>query len=131
MARHPRHHPFAEPPRQTAHSFQHEESPALGMAMRGAGENEPYFSASSSNMNNMNIVPGAITFQNIDEMTKVCVSQPKSAICLGIYFIYIYIFFKLSHTEIGAQSTRHTGIHHRGGGAAGARQQGLAVYSGK
>lgn len=61
---------FAEPPRQTAHSFKHEESPALGMAMRGEGENEPYFSASSSNMN-MNIVPGAITFQNIDEMTKV------------------------------------------------------------
>jgi len=34
------------------------------------GEEEPYFSASSSNMN-MKIVPGAVTFQNIDEMTKV------------------------------------------------------------
>jgi len=55
---------FLEPPRQPGHSHKHEET--LGLV---DGE-EPYFSASSSNMN-MKIVPGAVTFQNIDEMTKV------------------------------------------------------------
>lgn len=61
---------FTEPPRQTSHSHKHEEA-AHGFAMgMGDGEELPYFSASSSNMN-MRIVPGAVTFQNIDEMTKV------------------------------------------------------------
>lgn len=73
---------FAEPPRQTAHSFKHEESP-------GERENEPYFSASSSNMN-MNIVPGAITFQNIDEMTKVrWMRVPNYVGCIYIYYIFL------------------------------------------
>jgi len=62
---------FTEPPRQTAHSHKHEESLGMGMGIGlGDGEELPYFSASSSNMN-MRIVPGAVTFQNIDEMTKV------------------------------------------------------------
>lgn len=36
---------------------------------REEDEETPYFSASSWNMR---IVPGAVTFPNIDEMTKVC-----------------------------------------------------------
>ncbi|KAH8322904.1 hypothetical protein KR059_010319 [Drosophila kikkawai] len=63
----------AEPPRQTGHSHKHEE--ALGPV---EGE-EPYFSASSSNMN-MKIVPGAVTFQNIDEMTKKSALNPPGTL---------------------------------------------------
>ncbi|XP_017842790.1 collagen alpha-1(XVIII) chain isoform X5 [Drosophila busckii] len=59
----------AEPPRQTAHSHKHEEALGMGMGMGLGSEELPYLSASSSNMN-MRIVPGAVTFQNIDEMTK-------------------------------------------------------------
>ncbi|XP_070142153.1 collagen alpha-1(XVIII) chain isoform X6 [Drosophila kikkawai] len=62
-----------EPPRQTVHSHKHEE--ALGPV---EGE-EPYFSASSSNMN-MKIVPGAVTFQNIDEMTKKSALNPPGTL---------------------------------------------------
>ncbi|XP_064547486.1 collagen alpha-1(XV) chain isoform X6 [Drosophila montana] len=62
-----------EPPRQTAHSHKHEESPL------GIGEELPYFSASSSNMN-MRIVPGAVTFQNIDEMTKKSALSPPGTL---------------------------------------------------
>ncbi|KAH8397540.1 hypothetical protein KR222_009100, partial [Zaprionus bogoriensis] len=79
----------AEPPRQTAHSHKHEDGPALSMgagmgmgmgigAMR-EGEELPYFSASSSNMN-MRIVPGAVTFQNIDEMTKKSALSPPGTL---------------------------------------------------
>ncbi|KAH8239973.1 hypothetical protein KR032_009864 [Drosophila birchii] len=63
----------AETPRQTGHSHKHEE--ALGPV---EGE-EPYFSASSSNMN-MKIVPGAVTFQNIDEMTKKSALNPPGTL---------------------------------------------------
>ncbi|XP_032592254.1 collagen alpha-1(XVIII) chain isoform X2 [Drosophila grimshawi] len=70
-----------EPPRQTAHSHKHEESPLgveLGMGL-GDGEELPYLSASSSNMN-MRIVPGAVTFQNIDEMTKKSALSPPGTL---------------------------------------------------
>ncbi|BFF96763.1 collagen alpha-1(XVIII) chain [Drosophila madeirensis] len=63
----------AEAPRQPGHSHKHEE--ALGPAV---GE-EPYFSASSSNIN-MKIVPGAVTFQNIDEMTKKSALNPPGTL---------------------------------------------------
>ncbi|KAH8297524.1 hypothetical protein KR054_001117 [Drosophila jambulina] len=63
----------AETPRQAGHSHKHEE--ALGPV---EGE-EPYFSASSSNMN-MKIVPGAVTFQNIDEMTKKSALNPPGTL---------------------------------------------------
>nr|NP_001163363.1 multiplexin, isoform L [Drosophila melanogaster]ACZ94634.1 multiplexin, isoform L [Drosophila melanogaster] len=62
-----------EPPRQPGHSHKHEET--LGLV---DGE-EPYFSASSSNMN-MKIVPGAVTFQNIDEMTKKSALNPPGTL---------------------------------------------------
>ncbi|XP_022216757.1 collagen alpha-1(XV) chain isoform X7 [Drosophila obscura] len=62
-----------EAPRQPGHSHKHEE--ALGPAV---GE-EPYFSASSSNIN-MKIVPGAVTFQNIDEMTKKSALNPPGTL---------------------------------------------------
>ncbi|KAL7732414.1 hypothetical protein ACLKA6_004385 [Drosophila palustris] len=71
-----------EPPRQTAHSHKHEESLGIGMGMgmgMGDGEELPYFSASSSNMN-MRIVPGAVTFQNIDEMTKKSAFSPPGTL---------------------------------------------------
>ncbi|XP_070063987.1 collagen alpha-1(XV) chain isoform X6 [Drosophila virilis] len=69
----------AEPPRQTAHSHKHEESPlGIGLGL-GDGEELPYFSASSSNMN-MRIVPGAVTFQNIDEMTKKSALSPPGTL---------------------------------------------------
>ncbi|XP_023173333.2 collagen alpha-1(XV) chain isoform X2 [Drosophila hydei] len=68
-----------EPPRQTSHSHKHEEA-AHGFAMgMGDGEELPYFSASSSNMN-MRIVPGAVTFQNIDEMTKKSALSPPGTL---------------------------------------------------
>ncbi|XP_030572386.1 collagen alpha-1(XV) chain isoform X8 [Drosophila novamexicana] len=68
-----------EPPRQTAHSHKHEESPlGIGLGL-GDGEELPYFSASSSNMN-MRIVPGAVTFQNIDEMTKKSALSPPGTL---------------------------------------------------
>nr|AEL31276.1 multiplexin collagen isoform Ap2 [Drosophila melanogaster] len=57
---------------------------SLRESLRGApgglvdGE-EPYFSASSSNMN-MKIVPGAVTFQNIDEMTKKSALNPPGTL---------------------------------------------------
>lgn len=57
---------LSEPPRPAGHSHKYEE----GLGGPAEGEELPYFSASSSNMN-MKIVPGAVTFQNIDEMTKV------------------------------------------------------------
>ncbi|XP_037723295.1 collagen alpha-1(XVIII) chain isoform X4 [Drosophila subpulchrella] len=64
----------AETPRQPGHTRkQHDET--LGL---GEGE-EPYFSASSSNMN-MKIVPGAVTFQNIDEMTKKSALNPPGTL---------------------------------------------------
>ncbi|KAH8378750.1 hypothetical protein KR009_001239 [Drosophila setifemur] len=63
----------AEPPRQTGHSHKHEE--VLGPL---EGE-EPYYSASQSNMN-MKIVPGAVTFQNIDEMTKKSALNPPGTL---------------------------------------------------
>ncbi|XP_037723303.1 collagen alpha-1(XV) chain isoform X11 [Drosophila subpulchrella] len=63
-----------ETPRQPGHTRkQHDET--LGL---GEGE-EPYFSASSSNMN-MKIVPGAVTFQNIDEMTKKSALNPPGTL---------------------------------------------------
>ncbi|KAH8362771.1 hypothetical protein KR084_000843 [Drosophila pseudotakahashii] len=64
----------AETPRQPGHGHKHDET--LGLA---EGE-EPYFSASSSNMNNMKIVPGAVTFQNIDEMTKKSALNPPGTL---------------------------------------------------
>ncbi|XP_052844092.1 collagen alpha-1(XV) chain isoform X6 [Drosophila gunungcola] len=63
----------AETPRQTGHSHKHEET--LGL-MEGE---EPTYSASSSNMN-MKIVPGAVTFQNIDEMTKKSALNPPGTL---------------------------------------------------
>lgn len=33
--------------------------------------------------------------------------------------------------EIGPESTGHIGLHHRGGGAAGSRKQGMAVHCGE
>nr|XP_017009453.1 collagen alpha-1(XV) chain isoform X8 [Drosophila takahashii] len=63
-----------ETPRQPGHGHKHDET--LGLA---EGE-EPYFSASSSNMNNMKIVPGAVTFQNIDEMTKKSALNPPGTL---------------------------------------------------
>ncbi|KAH8370664.1 hypothetical protein KR093_004542 [Drosophila rubida] len=65
----------AEPPSQKAHSHKHGD---LGMGM-AEGEELPYFSASSSNMN-MRIVPGAVTFQNIDEMTKKSAFSPPGTL---------------------------------------------------
>ncbi|XP_017128344.1 collagen alpha-1(XVIII) chain isoform X5 [Drosophila elegans] len=62
-----------ETPRQTGHSHKHEET--LGL-MEGE---EPTYSASSSNMN-MKIVPGAVTFQNIDEMTKKSALNPPGTL---------------------------------------------------
>ncbi|XP_030386334.1 collagen alpha-1(XVIII) chain [Scaptodrosophila lebanonensis] len=59
----------AEPPLlppRTAHSHKHDE-----------GEEGPYFSASSSNMR---IVPGAVTFQNIDEMSKKSALNPPGTL---------------------------------------------------
>nr|AEL31277.1 multiplexin collagen isoform Ap3 [Drosophila melanogaster] len=61
-----------QPPGQTQYN-KHEET--LGLV---DGE-EPYFSASSSNMN-MKIVPGAVTFQNIDEMTKKSALNPPGTL---------------------------------------------------
>ncbi|XP_032573633.1 collagen alpha-1(XVIII) chain isoform X5 [Drosophila sechellia] len=62
-----------EPPHQPGHSHKHEDT--LGVV---DGE-EPYFSASSSNMN-MKIVPGAVTFQNLDEMTKKSALNPPGTL---------------------------------------------------
>ncbi|XP_044570747.1 collagen alpha-1(XVIII) chain isoform X5 [Drosophila ananassae] len=65
----------AEPPRPAGHSHKHEE----GLGGPAEGEELPYFSASSSNMN-MKIVPGAVTFQNIDEMTKKSALNPPGTL---------------------------------------------------
>ncbi|XP_026832325.1 collagen alpha-1(XVIII) chain isoform X9 [Drosophila erecta] len=62
-----------EPPRQPGHSHKHEEAQGI------VDGEEPYFSASSSNMN-MKIVPGAVTFQNIDEMTKKSALNPPGTL---------------------------------------------------
>ncbi|XP_051860246.1 collagen alpha-1(XVIII) chain isoform X3 [Drosophila albomicans] len=62
----------AEPPSQKAHSHKHGDS-------MGEGEELPHLSASSSNMN-MRIVPGAVTFQNIDEMTKKSAFSPPGTL---------------------------------------------------
>ncbi|XP_050741781.1 collagen alpha-1(XVIII) chain isoform X3 [Drosophila biarmipes] len=64
----------AETPRQAGHTHKHDGT--LGL---NGGEEEPYFSASSSNMN-MKIVPGAVTFQNIDEMTKKSALNPPGTL---------------------------------------------------
>lgn len=56
------------------------------------GEELPYFSASSSNMN-MRIVPGAVTFQNIDEMTKVRLDTRTELDILYVYLNTIYISY--------------------------------------
>ncbi|XP_032309717.1 collagen alpha-1(XVIII) chain isoform X12 [Drosophila ananassae] len=64
-----------EPPRPAGHSHKHEE----GLGGPAEGEELPYFSASSSNMN-MKIVPGAVTFQNIDEMTKKSALNPPGTL---------------------------------------------------
>ncbi|KAH8307385.1 hypothetical protein KR044_011009, partial [Drosophila immigrans] len=66
----------AEPPSQKAHSHKHSESLGMGMGL-AEGEELPYFSASSSNMR---IVPGAVTFQNIDEMTKKSAFSPPGTL---------------------------------------------------
>ncbi|XP_070852109.1 collagen alpha-1(XV) chain isoform X2 [Drosophila suzukii] len=65
----------AETPRQPGHTHKQHDG-TLGL---NGGEEEPYFSASSSNMN-MKIVPGAVTFQNIDEMTKKSALNPPGTL---------------------------------------------------
>ncbi|XP_070852113.1 collagen alpha-1(XV) chain isoform X6 [Drosophila suzukii] len=64
-----------ETPRQPGHTHKQHDG-TLGL---NGGEEEPYFSASSSNMN-MKIVPGAVTFQNIDEMTKKSALNPPGTL---------------------------------------------------